>query len=96
MLLDEPTGLPVALMQARFLSSPFGLCYTTPVADFSFLSDFPLFLLQATQLTAIRTAAGSAVATNALAKKNAHVMVVFGTPSAKALRRRRARCTVSH
>lgn len=47
MLLDEPTGLPVALMQA-------------------------------TQLTAIRTAAGSAVATNALAKKNAHVMVVFG------------------
>jgi hypothetical protein len=50
-------------------------------ADFSFpFSRF--FLQQATQLTAIRTAAGSAVATNALAKKNAHVMVVFGTPSA--------------
>lgn len=38
----------------------------------------PITLMQATQLTAIRTAAGSAVATDLLAKKDARVMVVFG------------------
>jgi hypothetical protein len=40
MLLDEPTGLPVALMQA---SSPQSLCYTTVVVELTFLFHFPIF-----------------------------------------------------
>ncbi len=40
MLLDEPTGLPVALMQA---SSPLSLCYTTVVVELTFLFHFPVF-----------------------------------------------------
>ncbi len=38
----------------------------------------PAALIDAEALTALRTAAGSAVATSILARKNSHVLVVFG------------------
>lgn len=78
--LDDPRGLGAKLITvypdnpARGLSSHVGL-----VVLFDSQIGFPLAVMNATEVTAIRTAAASAVATRALAKKDAAHLAILGT-----------------
>lgn len=74
-----PGGLGIKIVAVRPDNAQRGL--TTVPAVLLLLDQatgLPVALLQATRLTAIRTAAGSALATDLLANKDARVMVVFG------------------
>ena len=78
--LDDPRGLGAKILTVypdntkHGLSSHIGL-----VVLFDTENGFPLAVMDAAQITAIRTAAASAVATRALARKHASRLAILGT-----------------
>lgn len=78
--LGDPPGLGVKILAlypdnpARGLSSHIGL-----VACFDPQTGLPLAVMDASEITALRTAAASAVATRALARPDASVLAILGT-----------------
>src|SRR5512140_2464420 len=78
--LDDPRGLGAKILTVypdnpkRGLSSHIGL-----VVLFDTEIGFPIAVMNAAQITAIRTAAASAVATRALARKDASQLAILGT-----------------
>jgi alanine dehydrogenase len=78
--LDDPRGLGAKILSvypdnvSRGLSSHVGL-----VVLFDAKTGYPLAVMDAAEITAIRTAAASAVATRALARKDASHLAILGT-----------------